>query len=78
MRGDRPSAVDLASMLYLRRADWLPHYYPAGRLRAGVFYLGSADGEAGKSLPIPLTRLPRIVDFAGGFSEVVRSVQATT
>ena len=63
-----PSAADLAGMLFDRRADWLQRYFPAGRVRGNVFYLGDADGSPGDSLPIPLYRQPRLTDFGGGFS----------
>ena len=63
-----PSAADVAAMLLQRRAEWLPRFYPAGRKVGGVFELGSADGEPGRSFPIPLYRRPRVTDFAGGFS----------
>lgn len=65
---DYPSASDLAAALAQCRADWLPRYFPAGRLRVGVFELGDADGGAGRSFPIPLTGHARLVDFAGGFA----------
>ena len=61
-------AAELAAMLAQRRAHWLQHYFPAGRHRGGVFYLGSADGEAGDSLPVPLRATKAgLIDFAGGF-----------
>ena len=63
-----PSAADVAAMLFARRVEWLPRYFPAGRKVGGVFELGSADGDPGKSLPVPLYRQPRVTDFSGGFS----------
>ena len=52
-----PSAGDLAAKMYARRADWLPRYFPHGAIgkgeHKGIFFLGSADGDAGRSLPIP-------------------------
>jgi putative DNA primase/helicase len=63
-----PSAADVAAMLFQRRAEWLPRYLPAGRLVGNVFELGSADGDPGKSLPVPLYRQPRVTDFSGDFS----------
>ena len=64
---NKRSASVLAARLAQCRADWLPRYFPAGKLRAGVFELGSADGDAGRSFPIPLCRQPHLVDFAGDF-----------
>ena len=65
MTADCPSASDLAARLAQRRADWLPRCFPAGKLRAGVFELGDADGAAGRSFPIPLRGHPGLVDFGG-------------
>ena len=45
----------------------LPKYLPAGKLHAGVFELGNADGAPGRSLPIPLRGHPGLVDFGGDF-----------
>ena len=63
-----PSAADVAALLFARRAEWLPRYFPAGRKVGSVFELGSADGDPGRSFPVPLHRQPRVQDFAGGFS----------
>src|SRR4051794_35934347 len=70
-RGQYPAAAEVAHMLAKCRASWLPTYFPNGVLRKdeGMFYLGSAEGEAGRSLPVPLrSTKPWLVDFSGDFA----------
>ena len=61
------NAADLAAQLAERRADWLPRYYPAGKLRGSMFLIGNADGAPGRSFPIPLRGKVGLVDFGGDF-----------
>ena len=66
-------AVDCAAIsaaLAARRADWLPREFPAGRLKSGYFLIGDADGNPGKSLPIPIdpAKARGLTDFGNGFA----------
>ena len=69
---DWPTPAELAHRLFACRAAWIPRYLPRAEIGQGkhkdVFYVGNADGDAGRSMPIPLYRQPRVVDFAGGFA----------
>ena len=64
-----PAASDISAHLRASRANWLPRVFPAGRVRAGVFYLGNPDGDAGESFPVPLdgNRAESLTDFGGDF-----------
>lgn len=65
----RPTPAEIAAALRRTRPDWLPRVYPNGKVENGTFFLGNADGEAGRSLPIPLAvgKGEALADFAGGF-----------
>lgn len=63
------TAAEVAAALRWRRADWLPRFFPAGKVVNGTFYIGSANGDAGRSLPIPLSpdKAEDLIDFGGTF-----------
>jgi len=63
------AAAEVAARLRRVRPDWLPHVFPAGKTEGGIFYLGNADGDAGRSLPIPLDpgKGETLSDFGGSF-----------
>ncbi|MEI6987177.1 MAG: AAA family ATPase [Rhodospirillaceae bacterium] len=62
------TAAEISAHLRASRANWLPRVFPAGRIRAGMFLLGNADGDPGESLSIPLSgRAKCVADFGGNF-----------
>lgn len=65
-----PGPEEIAAALRRNRPDWLPRVFPAGRVVAGNFHLGDADGAAGRSLVIPLNpeRGETLRDFGGAFT----------
>ena len=60
-------ASDISSRLRANRSEWLPKVFPAGRIERGMFMLGNADGDAGRSFPIPLDgrKAESLSDFGG-------------
>lgn len=64
-----PSAAETAAGLRRTRPEWLPNVFPNGKTEGGIFYIGNADGDAGRSLPIPLNpdKGETLTDFGGGF-----------
>ncbi|WP_167525244.1 AAA family ATPase [Roseomonas genomospecies 6] len=64
-----PSAAETAAGLRRTRPEWLPNVFPNGKTEGSIFYIGNADGDAGRSLPIPLDpgKGEILADFGGGF-----------
>ena len=65
--GARLNFNEVSEALRQNRRDWLPRVFPQGKVRAGIFYLGNADGGPGESLPVPLdgSKADALTDFAG-------------
>ncbi len=60
-------ASDVSARLRATRPEWLPQVFPAGRIERGMFLLGNANGDAGRSFPIPLDgrKAESLSDFGG-------------
>lgn len=63
------TAAETAGALRRTRSKWLPAIFPNGKTEGGIFYIGNADGDAGRSLPIPLDpgKGEALAHFGGGF-----------